>query len=324
MTAWNGNGLPPAAAARIARAGTDSVRGSLLSVPSTLGVESVGFRAVGEVMGSTVMHLGWSGYGGCGYYQGGFGQPGYRQSGFAGPLSGGSPTGLSWKGQPGTVTSGNNQGRYSFSGYQPYVQALRWAYETALWRMSAEAAALGAHGIIGITIRRAHVGVENHEFIAMGTAVQAPMVAPINRIFRSDLDGADFSKVLTSGYIPVDLAFGFSVGVRHDDYVTQQQSSRFFSGNTEVTGYTDLVQAVRADARQDFAETGGADGSHFAVISHMSLDIREYEPNDGHRDHIAEATVFGSTLLGFPRSVPQVSPPLTIMNLTDRTGRSST
>ena len=53
-TDWDGQGLPPAALARMERGRSSPVRSSLLSVPGHVGVEACGFSVVGEVMGCIV------------------------------------------------------------------------------------------------------------------------------------------------------------------------------------------------------------------------------------------------------------------------------
>ena len=53
-TDWDGQGLPPAAMARMERGRSSAVRSSLLSVPGHVGVEACGFSVVGEVMGCIV------------------------------------------------------------------------------------------------------------------------------------------------------------------------------------------------------------------------------------------------------------------------------
>jgi len=63
-------------------------------VPGAVGVESVGLRPVGEVMGCIVQHIGFAGWRGCGYY-GGFagGLGGMADRGFGTPraFGGGIP-----------------------------------------------------------------------------------------------------------------------------------------------------------------------------------------------------------------------------------------
>ena len=71
---WDGRGLPPVAAARVHRAASGGPWTSMLTVPSAAGLSATEFEPVGEVMGSIVQNVGWSGYGGCGAWgAGGFG-----------------------------------------------------------------------------------------------------------------------------------------------------------------------------------------------------------------------------------------------------------
>ena len=71
---------------------------------------------------------------------------------------------------------------------------------------------------------------------------------PLRQPFTSDLSGQDFAKLVLAGWVPDALVLGISIGARHDDWVTVTQT-RWGSGNTEVSGYTDLVNATRHDAR---------------------------------------------------------------------------
>src|SRR3954451_4425176 len=128
MAEWDGRGLPPAAAARMARFQAGGVRTSLLDVPGAVSVTGVGLPPMGEVMGCVVAHIGWAGFGGCGWYGPGAGwQPGIFGGGFRGGTSGGIPGsvgggiagGVGWGG--GTVTSGSDD---RFAGFAPYVDAL--------------------------------------------------------------------------------------------------------------------------------------------------------------------------------------------------------
>jgi uncharacterized protein YbjQ (UPF0145 family) len=81
-----------------------------------------------------------------------------------------------------------------------------------------------------------------------------------------------------------------------------------------VSGYTDLVQHVRADARSRFEEHAGRTGADGAVVSSIDLHIWEQEPGEGHRDHVAESTVFGTTLARFSQR-PAPTRALTVLPL---------
>ena len=75
MTEWDGRGLPPAAAARMARFRADGVRTLLLGLTDAVAAGGAGLTPVGEVMGCIVEHIGWQGFGGCGVWAAGWGCP---------------------------------------------------------------------------------------------------------------------------------------------------------------------------------------------------------------------------------------------------------
>ncbi|HTW19229.1 MAG TPA: heavy metal-binding domain-containing protein [Mycobacteriales bacterium] len=279
MTQWDGQGLPPAAQARIDRAGTDRVWSSLLSIRGQAGVHSVGLDPVGEVMGSMVEHIGFAGYGGCGMWV-----PMTR--GFGIPAAGGP-----------TVTSGAG----GFSGFAPYVDALYRGYDTAMYRMLLEAQALGADGIVGVTCVRERLLDTNgaNEFVARGTAVRARGPVRPSTLFATDLSGGDVAKALHAGWVPTGLVWGISVAIRHDDYMTRMAAAPWSGQNIEVPGYTELVTYARHDARVQFHNRAGGMGADAATVSDMSLRIWAIEPNEGHRDHVAEAVVVGNSLVRF-------------------------
>jgi uncharacterized protein YbjQ (UPF0145 family) len=290
VTDWDGHGLPPAAAARMQRFSSGGVRTSLLDVPGMTSVTGVGLPPVGEVMGCIVEHIGWQGFGGCGFYG----------------------LGAGWAASWGvTVTSGQGA---RYAGYKPYVDALYRGYDTAIARMVLEAQAMGADGVVGVRLSVNHLGQDNREFVALGTAVRGTGDVHVPRPFVTDLPGADVAKLLHAGWVPVSIAFGISVAVRHDDYATQSQA-RAWGQNTEVSGYTELVQHVRDDARDRFQQHAARAGADGAIVSSMDLRIWENEPSEGHRDHVAESTVFGTTVGRFHRGPTAPTRSLTVLPL---------
>jgi uncharacterized protein YbjQ (UPF0145 family) len=275
---WDGRGLPPVAAERVRRAAAGGPWTSLLTAPAAAGLEVAGFDPVGEVMGSIVQHVGWAGYRGCGAYVG---------------LGGWSAT-------------------TTVAGYTPYLDALYRGYGTAMDRMLQETTAIGGDGVVGVSVRVENLDSRPREFMVLGTAVRARGEARPRRPFSTDLPAYDVAKLLRAGWMPTDLVFGISVGIRHDDWRTRQESS-WGAGNVEVSGYTDLVTHVRADARNRFGAHVHRAGAEGAVVSSMSLNTWEIEPSENHRDHVAEASVFGTALVSF-RSTG-AAPPRTLTYL---------
>jgi len=271
--AWDGRGLPPAARARIARAAADGVRTSLLPTAGAVGLQTAGFEVVGEVLGTTVMQISWTGFGGCGWYPG-----------LGGGIFG-----------PGTVTSG---GGSRWAGYRPYVDALKAGRNTALSRLLQEATALGADGVVGVKLTDTVMEGNKREFVALGTAVRSRGSQRPARPFTTDLSGQDVAKLLEAGWVPAGIAYGISVAIRHDDWRTTSQLS-YFAGNTEVAGYTELINHVRHDARQEFAALAARIGGDSALLTGMWQHVWAYEAGENHTDHVAECVITGNAIARF-------------------------
>ena len=289
VDAWDGRGLPPMAQARIARAAEDGVKTSLLSSAGAAGLVAAGFDVVGEVLGTTVMQIGWTGYGGCGWYGGGI------NGGVFGP--------------PAMVSSNSR-----WSGYAPYVSALKQGRNMAMSRMTREAEALGADGVVGVRLTDERMEGNKREFMALGTAVRARGGVRPARPFTTDLDGQDVAKLISAGWVPAGLVYGLSVVIRHDDWRTQSQIGAF-AGNTEVGGYTELLTHARADARRDFAEQAARIGGDSALASGLWSHVWPVEVSEGHRDHVAECLIVGNVIARFHAGQRPVTTSLTFLPL---------
>ncbi len=285
MPDWDGAGLPPAAEARMERFARSGLRTSLLPVAGAAGIEAVGLSPVGEVMGTMVQRISWQGFG-CGYY--GMGGYGY-------PVAGNGPD-------------------YRFIGYRPYVEALYRGYRTALRRMTYEATRLGADGVVGVRLTADQMVGPNREFVALGTAVRARTERRPGKPFTTDLAGQDVAKLMGAGWVPAAIGIGISVAIRHDDGLTRYQSS-WGAGNMEVSGYTQLVTHVREEARTRFEHAVSEVGADGAIVSRMTMNVWSIEPGEGHRDHVAESEVFGTTIARFHRGPVAPTSTLTFLPL---------
>jgi uncharacterized protein YbjQ (UPF0145 family) len=279
--------------------GADGPGASLFGISGQAALEACGFSVVGEVMGCIVQHIGFSGYAGCGWSPSSYG-------GLGGALGGAGPR----------TTRTASQG---FGAFTPYVDALYHGYDTAILRMLLECRDLGGDGIVGVLLKQTNMGEGNREFLAYGTAVRAHTKQRPASIFSTLLPAHDVAKLLHRGWVPAAITLGIALAIRHDDYFTRQQASAW-SGNTEVSGFTDLVHRVRQDARQQFSRRVKAVGADGGILSHMSLDIWEIEPSEGHRDHVALSSVLGTSIshFGGARRHGQASS-LSILSLSDKT-----
>jgi uncharacterized protein YbjQ (UPF0145 family) len=201
------------------------------------------------------------------------------------------------------------------------------ARHKALDRMTAECEELGGHGVVGVRLTIGAFPAGGLEFKAIGTAIRAPGVGPVStwrhrgsrrkRPFTSDLSGQDFAKLIMKGWVPAGLALGISIGSRHDDWLTVGQT-RWGAGNAEVTGFTELVNDARHDARQQLQSDVKRLGGEGVVIADMEMRVREREcpVSEGRRDHIVEATTIGTAIARFAPSEQRHSgPTLAIMSL---------
>ena len=304
--------LPAVAEARMAEIRSSGTWGSALTSDEFAAIRSVGFEPVGQVLGAAVYNIG---------YTGGYNCPGAWGSWGA-------------YGMPArTVTQVSSQG--GFGSFGPLVKTMYEARHRALDRMTTECAELGGHGVVGVRLSIGSFPAGGLEFKAIGTAIRAPGVPPVSawtqgsvghfdspgngrrQPFTSDLSGQDFAKLIMKGWVPAGLALGISIGSRHQDWLTVGQT-RWGSGNAEVTGYTELVNDARHDARTQLASDVKRIGAQGVVVAEMDFRVREREcPAQEHgRDHVVEAINVGTAIVRFAPSAKRAGgSPLAIMSL---------
>ncbi|WP_147430157.1 heavy metal-binding domain-containing protein [Frondihabitans australicus] len=305
MSGWT-NGLPPAAHDRVARQRASGTAGSLFSAPAAAAAKSAGLVPIGEVFGSLVMNLGWSGTG-CNFYgmygrggAGGFGGGGFNGGGgfAAGGLFGGNMMNY----QTPVTTSGDHGG---YAGFAPYVKAFEHGWHGAIQRMLAEALALGAEGVVGVKVSRVRIDQSAYEFAAIGTAVRSVDTSLVARpregtVWYANLSAEDCASAIHSGFQPSEMALGLSVATKHEDYVLKQQRSSW-AGNQEIEGLTLLVNAARHDARNQLVARARRDGGAGADLVITNTDVTEFETPCGEEiDLHAEAVFIGTILVPGP------------------------
>jgi len=286
--------LPAGAGARVAGARPGGAWGSALTCQEFTAVRGVGFEPVGQVFGAAAYAAGYaSGYS-C---PGAWGSSGDRMP--AGPAT---PV----------------PGRGGAGSFGPLVEAMFQARQAAIDRMTAECAALGGHGVVGVRLSRGSLPLGGLDFTAIGTAVRAPGAARGQRApFTCDVCGQDFAKLITAGWVPAGLALGISIGSRHDDRTTARQA-RWGSGNAEVAGWTELVNQSRHDARRRLEQDVRRLGAEGVVITGMQMRVRERDcpVTAGRRDHLVEVTLTGTAIARFsPAGQRPAGPALAVMTL---------
>jgi uncharacterized protein YbjQ (UPF0145 family) len=145
-------------------------------------------------------------------------------------------------------------------------QAMRDARHLAVARMRAQAANLGAEGVVGVRLQ-----VEHHtwrgghavaKLIALGTAIgfdheHAPLElqgAPTLHLadgqpFTSDLSGQDFVTLVRAGYRPVDLAMGSCIYE-----IARNAAGTWNTRNEEIAEYTRAFFDARETAMDVLAQ----------------------------------------------------------------------
>jgi uncharacterized protein YbjQ (UPF0145 family) len=273
--------------------------GSALTADEFTAIKSTGFEPVGQVLGAAVYNLGYTGRYACPAYGQGYGLGGVGAYGYGMPY------------QANTAVSGTG----ALGAYGPLVQTMYEARRAALSRMTAECRELGGHGVVGVRLTIGGFPAGGLEFKAIGTAVRAPGGVQLREPFTSDLSGQDFAKLIMAGWAPAGLVLGISIGARHDDWTTISQT-RWGAGNVEVSGFTDLVNATRHDARHQLERDVAKHGADGVVLQEMEMHVGEHEcpMQEGRRDHVVEATIIGTAIAHFGR--PRTTrPPLAIMSL---------
>ena len=136
------------------------------------------------------------------------------------------------------------------------------ARRTALGRMTAQCAALGGHGVVGVRLSRG--SYPSAGWISRPSAPRCarPARPAGHGAFTCGMSGQEFAKLIMAGWVPVGLALGLSIGSPHDDRTTARQA-RWVSGNVKVADWTELVNQSRHDARrrlEDDVRRLGAEG----------------------------------------------------------------
>ncbi|MGW2269757.1 heavy metal-binding domain-containing protein [Streptomyces yangpuensis] len=288
MTYGGNAGLPGDTAAGRATPRPTRTWNSGLSGGEFAAIGGVGFEPVGQVLGTAVYTIGYTGVWGC---------PG------------------NW-----SVTDDNKavpSSRWA-SSLSQLVRTMYAARRSALARAVAECGALGGDGIVGVELHVGDFPAGGLEFTVRGTAVRARSRIRPRAPFTSHLGGQDFAALIGSGWVPVGLALGIAFAIRHDDWRTSLRIPLTVR-NQEVDGYTQLLTRVRREARRQLAVDTAQHGADGVVVDDVELRVGESEcPSYGStRDVTAEAVFVGTSIARFGRSgrPAGAGPPLTVMRL---------
>jgi len=206
---------------------------------------------------------------------------------------------------------------------QTLSHALRSARHHAIERMRAEAAKVGAEGVVDVRVEVEHDvwrgSRQVAKFIALGTAVgfdpaHSPPEARHARSLRlsggqpftSDLTAPDFVTLLRAGYRPVEVAMGacvYGLDPRHlRDYRTR---------DAEVTEYTQAFFDARETAmdrlQQDLFKHYPA-GTPDAPVGIVGVTVSESVYGGGKSAPIVEFTAIGTAVAELAPDDPRRAP----------------
>src|SRR3954452_14461833 len=196
------------------------------------------------------------------------------------------------------------------------TQAMYSGREAAMRRMVAEAAAVGADGVVGmrLALNMFQGGQEVMEFMAVGTAVRSianpgAYRAPNGNPFTSDLSGQDFYTLCRTGHFPV--AFVFGTCVYHVAHQGMMQSLRQVGQNVEMPQYTQAVYDARELAMSRMQAEAERDQGTGVVGVHLE------HHNHVWGEHAIEFLAYGTAIRATQAPETPATPMLTL-SVTDR------
>ena len=283
-------GLPPAATARLqenaARQNTPKhLFTSNLSVNEFVLTHQCGYEPLGQVMGTTVYHVGFQW------------MPG-QTWGYVDPM-----TGLPMPQELDVLTSA-------------YVHARELTFN----RLRQEAALLRADGVVGVRFERisGDLPAGSFEFKAVGTAVRRRNAPPSQGdIFVSNLNGQDHWMLRAAGMKPVGFVFGTCCWYQVSGWRNQMLDGGSWV-NRELPDFTQGVYTARELALERMEMESRRLGARgvVGVVIDPEMEFVEAGNNNARRDLIVKFTIYGTAIDWEPGTTPttQITPIVSLMD----------
>ena len=191
----------------------------------------------------------------------------------------------------------------------------RQIFDATLDSLRAEAAALGAHGIVDVRVastRRDSLSYGERtvsEVTAIGTAVRAPSSPPPKRVFTATAGGSQVAQLIRNGFAPSEAAFGIGI-VRADLGNTTRRRLRSL-GSGDVTQFSEAAQQAIKLAIADIERRAAHAGQ---IVAGCQPDVT-FERTPGASLEVL-VTVIGTVLCRFQTDTTQDV--LTVMRLDER------
>jgi uncharacterized protein YbjQ (UPF0145 family) len=280
LEALERGGLPLRAQQRLSEMSRNELFTSDLSVNEFALAHSIGLRPLGQVMGSSIYHVGWQ------------------------------QTPGSWGGWQ---AGGISQELTMLS------QAWNQARQRAFGRLEQEAKMLGAHAVVGVqlTTGRHDWAAGAIEYIAVGTAVRIEAEQTADQPTLTDLSGQDYWQLWQAGYRPLGVVGASSVYYIVSGWQQRQAQQGMFASwaNQELRDFTQGVYDVReATLGRVSAEARGQGAAGMVGVSiDHSVEEREVDAGGTHRtDLIVTMHVLGTSIIERDVTVSEISPALQI------------
>jgi uncharacterized protein YbjQ (UPF0145 family) len=266
LAAVEAGGIPLAAQERLGDLRTREGRffSSDLSAPEFLLAREGGFRALTQVMGSSVYHVGWQ----------------YM------------PYVNTWQFAAGGVTELETQ-----------TEAWNDARRLALGRLADEAQRTGADAVVGVRLTRAAFDWSQGliEFASFGTAVRSDRYELEDPPVLSNLSGQEFAKLFAHGWWPVGLVAATAVVYVAAGWATQNAQRGWVARwqNQELTDYTQGLYHAREYALRRAQKQAHDVGAHGLVGVQIEQHQHEHEVDQGGKrtDLIVELHVLGTAVV---------------------------
>lgn len=206
----------------------------------------------------------------------------------------------------------------------PMQEAHAYCRRLAFERVAQECAGAGSDGVVGTRLDVQTVGDVGHEYLAIGTAVRSGGSVRPPRPFVSALSSKRFTALLRAGWIPVGMAVGVGVTVRHDDVKTRLSGMSF--ANQEMPAWTEMIATARWRAREMLIADCARIGAEGLVLHHNTMNFSHHECTRTARNYLSESsdvqdfmatvTMWGTGVVQFAAPSADATPDL-VLDLND-------
>jgi uncharacterized protein YbjQ (UPF0145 family) len=184
-----------------------------------------------------------------------------------------------------------------------YETGMREAKDLAMGRLVAEAAALGAHGVVGVrlTLRHPDRRRRSVEFVAIGTAIRRPGGPALAVPFTSHLSAQEFLILIDSGHVPCSLVMGVGTVLVSPNCAARTRMTGWW--NVELDQYSDAAHECHRIANAGVTAEASAARADGVIGVTVTFDI---EPVSTLR--LFDLRVIGTAVRRYAEAEPSVRP----------------